>query len=398
MEQKSYLPVPATYRHVAVPARFGYYSPAAAAGYAVAAKGIYEGGKSLMGFFRKTKKRKRYTPMAQPRRAISRGRRIGSRAGVVLPQGTRQGAYKIAGRRVKRRRKKSIRDVITTIKRNMPKQSHKTVHRQQFYVMDSGSANTKGVFNIPLARSNEYETDIATLTKIDSNTQDLDFTSSNTKIKIDTFVFMNLKNNNTANCSVKYAFYKCIDDDNESPLKEIVDVNADRGYTFGPTIDDAKSPTATSSTIPEKFILDATVDAWHAPIHSSLNGRKWKQLGKVVTASIGPGDSLGIKWSRNNFVYKPEVFDREPFGVMKNMDVNCIIVVKGDLGHDVSNKNKIGYSPWHIDMDYKRTEKYTYPNPKGLDEHSYTSEITDTGITDIKMADDVQSAMESAAD
>jgi hypothetical protein len=295
-------------------------------------------------------------------------------------------------KRTKRKKKQSTRAMLKKLKSSLPKSSHKHKLDYQCIVMPT-STNARTVFELPMVNTNTVEQLIDGLTAVDS-TGNVNYTTSNTAVKINWFYKLMCKNNGTSNAKVRFAFYRCDDDDAESILDNVMEGLADRGYTGLPSVTSETAATATASLYPRRAIFGSTT-----PYHTPLFGipevkRKWKQLGKVQTATIGPGATFDIIKS-GKFTYKPEIKDNEPFTYIKGYDYAVIIEVSGDISHDNTNSRLIGRCGVQIDSEEYRKISATYSNPKGLNEIEYSDTLTDTNFTDPQFADTVASVVQS---
>jgi hypothetical protein len=291
-----------------------------------------------------------------------------------------------------KKKKQSTREIVKRLKRNLPKMSKKHKLDYQCLVMPTAK-NNRTVFELPMVNGSTVEQLIDGLTAVDS-TSTVDYTASNTSVKINWFYKLMCKNNGTSNAKIRFAFFKCVEDDNESILDNVIEGLGDRGYTGLPSVSAPQAATATESYYPRRCAFGATT-----PYHTPLFGiyetkRKWKQLGKVQEATIGPGATFDVIKS-GAYTYKPEVLDNEVFTFHKNFDYSVIIEISGDLAHDDTNTRLIGRAGAQIDCEEYRKITAMYANPKGLDEVEYTDTLTDTNFTTPNFADTVASAIQA---
>lgn len=340
----------------------------------------YQKKRKMNASFQKAIKNKNYKKTKTSRRAV------------IRVDGTTSGRYRIPTKKKRRRRKKSLRQQISQVRRLIPKKSHKTVREFRTVVLP-GSINEKRIFDIKAFSHNDHEDILQVLTLVDSSGA-ADYRASNTSVQISTFYKLMLKNNATCNVSFSYAFYVCKEDDNESPVDSIREELVDRGYTTLPTVDDEVAKTDTNSFIPR--MLRCPPSGYHIPVYGAAAlKRKWRIVGKVATASIGPGDTSDLVYSKK-ITYKPEINDQEATQTyLSNYDVRLVITLMGDLAHDQLNTFVVGRGSYQLDCEEHRQQRVTYANPKGLDEVLYFDNLTNTNFSVPVHADDHASKMET---
>lgn len=342
----------------------------------------YAGSKAkqyMKGGSKNKKKRSRSAPPGAPGSQVAIG-------------GTTSGRGAFRKKRKKRRKKKSTKALLRQLKRNIPKKSYKTHRDFRCLRMQAATPNLHKVYELHLINPGLVENVISGLTASDTSGT-VDYTAENTSVKISTFYKLMCKNNATGNVKIRYALYKCTDDDGESILTNILEGLGDRGYTGLPSVTASSAATATASYQPQQLIFGATTP-FHVPIFGIYETkRKWKQLGKVQSATIGPGDSFDIV-KAIKFVYKPEVNDNEPFTYQKNYTYHLIVDLMGEISHDQTNDQLIGRSGYQLDCEEQRNITACYSNPKGLNEIEYSDTLTDTNFTTPVHADNFASAIE----
>lgn len=304
-------------------------------------------------------------------------------------------------RKRKRRRKKKRKSLYRQVKKLrglIPKTSSKIFRDFEMICMASSGDNQHRVFDLNVWDHTYYESWIANLTKVDSSAA-ADYRTENTGVDMSLFFKLMLKNNSTSPCNVRYAFYLCKDDDAESVLDDILEELTDRGYSNLPSVTAKSARSSTTAAIPARLVFDATettpgtpTQPFHVPVFGNhAVQRKWKQLTKVVGATIGPGDEAAIKYSRKKFTYKPEIRDQEPFSHMKGYSFRLIISMQGSLAHDVTNTCLVGRTGYQVDGEIQRQAVIRYANPKGLREISYVQHFPPAG--DLEHADDAGADM-----
>jgi hypothetical protein len=335
----------------------------------------------------------------QPRvgRRAPKSRRVQGKLGPstrIYTDGTTYGSKRMLRKRSSRKgKKKSTKQLLKQLKKNIPKMSRKTFRDFTTQILPASSNNRKVVYEIQMFRPSTFEGYIQNLTAVDSGAA-VDYSTSNTSVKMDLFFKYMLKNNATANVSISYAIYQCTDDDSEGPLTKIVEELGDRGYSSLPSPTGVTAATATSSEIPSRLEFGST-SPYHVPVFG--NGalvREWKNVTGMRTAKVGPGDTFDIVWSKRNFTYKPEALDQEAFTYLKGKSWVLVICCEGELSHDQTNKNLVGRATFRFDCERQQQATVKYSNPKGLNEVVYTDTIDDTNFTAATFADNQQSAIE----
>lgn len=325
-------------------------------------------------------------------RAVKRSKYRNAKKGktVVKIDGTTGGQYRMATRKRRRRRKKSLKQQVQAVRKLIPKKSVK-VFRDFNTIVLPGSFNSKTVYDITCFTNLKFDEYAANVTGVDT-ASNVDYRASNTSLQYQLYYKLMIKNNMTANCRFQYAFFVCKDDDTESPVDSIKEELEDRGYVVNPVVAEAPA-TATTSIIPRHIIHDE--GNYHLPTFcGGALGRNWRQIGKVKSTTIGPGDTTDLVLSRK-ITYKPEIRDQENFTYISNYDTRLVIEMMGDLGHDNTNNLKIGRCSYQFDCEQQRQCRMIYGNPKGLNEVVYTDDLTATGFTLPVHADNHQSKIET---
>ena len=280
----------------------------------------------------------------------------------------------------------------------IPPKSYKTFRDFKTMTLKAGTyndtivTNAHGLYDIEVFKPNDFEGYLQSLTKVDADTA-ADYTTSNSSVKFNLFYKLTCKNNMTSNAIVKYSFLLCKDDDSEDPIDDVLEELADRGYTGLPTTGGPTDATAIASYCPKRCRFGATTP-YHVPVFSGINlTRKWKVLG-VKNVTLGPGDSFDMIYSKNNFLYKPELLDNEAFSNLKGISVRLLVSIHGDLAHDATNHLLVGRGDAQLDAEECRVATAVYGNPKGLKEVEYSDTLTDTNFTSAVHADNFASAIE----
>lgn len=294
-----------------------------------------------------------------------------------------------------KRRKLSLKQEVSKLKKNLPKFSTKTFRDFKTIALTNFVPNEHRVFSIVCFNKTILEDYVKNLTLVDSAAT-ADYSTENTQVKMSNYYKLMVKNNRTSNAFISYAFYVCKDDDNESPADSLREELVDRGYTGLPTVSPAVGATATASETPERLVFGQGITPYHVPPFSggALN-RNWKIQGKVKTARIGPGDTLDLVWSRSDYIYKQEMKDQEnAFAHIKGMSVYLLMSTHGDLTHDQVNTSLVGRGSIQLDCEEHRQTVCRYANPKGLRQVEYTDTLTNTNFNTPVHADNMASAME----
>lgn len=318
---------------------------------------------------------------------------------VVKNDGTSSHVYLMKRKKPRRgRKKKSVREQLKSVKRLIPKMSTKTFRDFKFLCLPS-VFNTHTVYLIKVLDKTILENYAKSLTKVDAATT-ADYSLENTSIKMSNYYRLMVKNNRTSNAIFSYAFYVCKDDDNEDPLDCLLEELGDRGYTSLPSKDGVTPGViGTNSEVPDKLRFTAS-NPYHVPAFSggAIN-RNWAIQGSVRKATMGPGDTTDLVWSRNNYTYKQEHKDQEnAFAHIKGMSVFLVISIQGDLMHEGGTLTSlVGRGAYQFDCEQQLQTVVRYANPKGLHEVSYSDTVDDTGFVTPVHADNMISDMEQDA-
>lgn len=295
-------------------------------------------------------------------------------------------------RKKKRRKKKSTKAVIKQLKKTIPPKSHKTFRDFQTLVLLNTAPNTNRVYQLNPVLISTIDSQIGQLTAVDSSSN-YDYRTENTKVQFSWFYKLMCKNNATGNIEIEYCFYKCKDDGNEGVITNMLKSLDDRGYTGLPVFNGPQASTATQSAQPAFTEFGATTP-YHVPRFSGRELlRKWKPMGKVQKAVVGPGDSFNIVNS-GKFTYAPEDLDNSSVVYQKGHSVQLMLSVRGGLSHDNTNKLLIGRDFYQLDCEEQIQNHITYNNPKGLNEVVYSDTLTDVNFSIPVHADNFVSAIE----
>lgn len=344
------------------------------------------------------------TASANSKSSGGTGRGSGRKRGVgavVKRDGTSSGSSKMRRkkRKTKTKKKKSLKKQIQAVKRLIPKMSTKLFRTFTTMCLNNEGFNRNVIHEIKCFNRGDLETYVSNLTKVDSSGAQ-DYTTENTNIKMDLFFKLMLKNNITGNAKISYVFVECAQDTAESPLDDLLEELGDRGYTGLPTKTSSVpalgtgDPSQITSFRPAKIVFGNGIH--HVPMFSGTAVRRnWKFLGPVRTATIGPGDTLDLVWSKKGISYKPEIYDQDSFLHMKGYDFRVLVALQGDLAHDGTNYQRICRSDCQLDGERQQQCLVKYANPKGLKEVVYSDTLDSTAISTPKHADNMDSAIEA---
>lgn len=320
---------------------------------------------------------------------------LGKRYLYVKKDGTSTGKRKVIVRKRRKKKTKTLKQQVNLIKKSMPKHSVRTKRVFRTLVMSGLSApNIRGAFYVPMYDKSDYTTTIEQLAVCDGVGPE-DYTLQNTKVLFNQYYQLTAKNNSTGNTQIEYMIVMCKDDDNESPLQCAREELVKRGYLSLPTIIPETAATATTSVRPQRMLFTGGTNEFHVPVLGNAHLRRnWKPIGGVKKAVIGPGDTFNITWSRKNFTFKKEVFDMEPLDFVANHSCGIVIVARGELAHDQTNVNLVGYGGFHLDCEEKIITTVKYNNPKGLNDIDYEDTLTNVNFTVPVHGDNHASAIE----
>lgn len=269
--------------------------------------------------------------------------------------------------------KKSLKKRVADLeKKDPPLSKYSVSFMKPIQCRTAGNLSEKVIYNL-LGYYNHDNVDAAiSTTKFANGTVDL--RTSNTSVKLKRFIRFQIKNVTVHKVHLKYALYKCIDDDGDNVLTEIVDYATDRGLDMT-----GVSPTgglavvsAGSTTINER---PGSVILPVSKVHYELMSfgeasKKYKYVKGIQKITLQPGDSLFVYHSMN-YNYKPERQDRENLNFLKDYDVGLLIQALGELGiGDVTST----LSAWaQHKLAIIQQEKLELTIDNGLGEKSETS-------------------------
>lgn len=385
-----------------VPVRdVGYLNPrnlAVVAG--LGAAGAYSAGRSIrrrLDDLGRAVRIGRFARSASASRADDRMAAAPRPRGIVLPDGTNKGGFKVKSKTSRKPGGKvTLAKRVKALEKAKVPKSHKVVDRHDCFSL-VGTLNGERWYNVPMIEHSKIETDLASIKALGGTTVDMTDSKDNTSVKcVNPYMKFWMKNGMTSNCIVEYCFFICKDDDNESPIQVMRDDAIDRGLTVAAAISAPFAKTATASEIPQQIVLTGS-ERGTIQWSCKAMGPKWKQLGKVARVRIGPGDDMVITNTVKTFNYKPERLDEEAFSYLANYDVMLVIRATGDLVHDTTNKQKVGTGGWQLDCIRHTKMHYELQNGLGKNDRVITSNIENTGIATPVHVDNVASAVENDA-
>lgn len=300
--------------------------------------------------------------------------------------GTRKRRTKSKRKRSKRK-KKSLKKRIVALERNQVPMSHYFYDLSVPVLVSDSAGNRARIYELDMLNSTIIEGVI-------NNLDGVDFTAVNSEMKLKN-IWLNFfaKNNATSNMFVKYVFVRCIDDDSESYIENWREHIVDRGLTISSATTAHSAASATQAEFPLRQPL-LNAERFYPIFNLPTNRKKYRQIGKVQSFSLAPGDSINMSHSQKSMRYYPEHKDQEPFTNVQG-DLKLILFVHGDLGHqNVSNTSLVGYSAFRLDAVRRTKFEVEWANEKALRIMEFETSLDNTNLTDVVHADNRASAIE----
>lgn len=344
---------------------------------------------------------KRYSRKRKLRRAVKKASKkmrtefSGYKNTRVKIDGTTGGQFRMTHKRGRKRKKKTMRQEIKQVRKLIPKKSRMTYRDFRTLYM-SVAQNQRRVYDITMFTKDDLREYAQNLRQQDVNAV-ADYHATNSSVAMSLFYKLELKNNMTSNAKVSYVFFVCKDDDNEAPAAKIREDLINRGYIQN-SVD---GETAANYTTGPNYAsyhpmhLNFNAGGYHYPVFGGASiSRAWRQIGKVQNATLGPGDSTTVKFSRK-LTYKPEVLrDEQVQTYLSGYDFRLVVVVGGDLGHDETNVNVVGRCAAKFDCEEQKQCVVTYGNAKGLNDVQYSDDLQNSVFTTPVKVDNHASAVE----
>lgn len=204
-----------------------------------------------------------------------------------------------------------------------------------------------------------------------------------------------LKNAMTSNMQVKYKFVSPTDDSEESYLDHLNEDYQSRGIG-----NVAKAPALTPNTlranIPERLVYN--IDQLYFPIGSTnATRKKYRDLTKMKSVTLGPGDSIKMVYTRKRHRYRPEDHDQDPDSYKKN-EVYLLISLVGDLAHGNADgtdfTDVVGFGATSGDSMRRIVWDVVYDDGLGKQDHEENNDGDYSNFTSPQHVDNHQSAVE----
>lgn len=349
-------------------------------------KGIYNAAK-FIGQQRPT------LPAGKPKRpgTKKRAKRATNTSGKIRSDGVLStGSLQKKTKKKRRVKKTTIASRVKALEKNAPQFSFKEFSYVIPVTQSTGTTNRR-------IMSESILLDRARIEGFINNLGGVDFTVDNSSVKLSNiYLEMFLVNQTTANVQLRYKWYMCKDDDNESVLDNMREGLIDRGLGFTNTVTTKVASSAVTAEVPRNLALDEA--EMEFPMYSVREvDRKWTGLSGVTKAMLGPGDSVNIVKTLKQIVYRPEDHDNEPFTYMKGYNVHLVWDIVGALGHNtVTNTNLVVHTGYRMDGKMKAKLNVKFADERGLREKEITSEFTRLNANLPIHADNKQSALEQS--
>lgn len=193
-----------------------------------------------------------------------------------------------------------------------------------------------------------------------------------------------LRNNEQCEVTIKIRWLKCVDSTDDSPITLIRSRMLDRGLPDFPESAGAVATIGSSSFVPPSCSNNGS--AIVVPVIETQGiSQYYKQIGKIVTATISPGDTFRSMVKIPAFVYKREDYVDATENYLKNMNYFCLIETMGALGHKTNSRNFIKISSYNLDCFYEYLLKASIMDDQGANNMSFTSAWDATGGTTVAL-------------
>lgn len=264
---------------------------------------------------------------------------------VYKPHGDASGKKRIAAARKKTRKRKpkTVKQEVRAIKKRLgrlPPNTVDTVKGMRPMTLTS-PVNFKTVYFIKCRLDDSsYDVNAASVSGVDLTDSECRLRILNRFARYD---FLNFGNNN---CSLKYAFYKCVDDSDDSYLTNMKEEAAVVGATITDTVNTRATASSTVNEIPEYIEIGMTLPESHAQVFH-VDPQTWKQVGAQQRVTLGPGDTISVAESFGDYLFSPFKRNNDPRQYHNN-DLYLLLEVTGAVAKmpvtDPTAPNLIGYS------------------------------------------------------
>ncbi len=344
--------------------------------------GLSSGARSGLGhgagFLGSAPKRRKTSKAHTKRRGRSSGRT--SRGGIGR------------GQRVKTKsrrhsvKKKSLKKRVSKLERDGPKDSKVWALETALYVAENSTICNTSYYQFPMIQKSIIE----------STTNEVTGNAGQTQCKVtNQRATLLMKNNCTSNCDIEYQFYKCTGNTEEdvlTGLRTSLELYAKFGTPIAslPILTGPGVHTATASRTPRQLALGGTEQ--HAPLWSgNRKDSDWKPTGPIRKAKIGPGDNLEVSYNMGKMTWDVDKLGQADLqtNYWKNIDVMCIVRVRGSLGHDSgANILNVGWGEHRLDCMVTVSTRAFNNDGLGTDVLVYSQADDATNIADIEFVDD----------
>lgn len=294
----------------------------------------------------------------------------------------RDGVKKTKGnRRRKKHRKVSLSKRIAHLEKNKSPQGRMTKKSIDPYQMINSVPNQEHLFVFPGLFRTVNDTHVADL-PFDTDGTTVNYTVVNSSIKVrNQYVSFEFVNQGTINITVRYAFYICQDDTSVEPLVQLKTHLDDRGMVVAAVPFGGCTPSALQAACPQILKFDGAEMMF--PKLGAMD-RKWKRSGpKVVTLSLGPGDSFKCSIAKKNMLYRPEVIDRTSATYYKG-DSILMMTCKGSQQYESGDTNPNLVSLSGFAMTGMRSVSRTYigNSLKAQNLYTHATTLDSTNVTE----------------
>jgi hypothetical protein len=300
-------------------------------------------------------------------------------SGTAIPQGDFVGKRILRNKTSKRRKRpKSLKSEVRALKKRVGKQLKSThCYREQIpLILRNDEINQAKIYSIQNFDYARIEKGIDAIQGF-SGTED--FRAANTSVKITNgMIVYRLKNMANTNVKVKYQPVRCMEDDNDDHLQNLVEYYGDHGVTISKS--GAAAASATTAYKPPSIVLshggNSLINCF------GLHQYKWKPMAPVQTVRMGPGDDIVIRVKIPDFTYKPERHDQESFTHMNKLDIELLVHCDGDfvLGPEGVNEDVVGQCGHRIVGSQFIRYNVVVPDKYGLKTFELVSQYDGTNL------------------
>lgn len=294
------------------------------------------------------------------------------------------------------RRTKSLKSRVQALEKDQPDTK---LHFRQLIPMSCRSvvnAQNQSIYQLPSMSFQKLEDQ---LVAVDYGTGDVNLTdpTKNSKIPITAYSKFEIVNGSLATVDLKCVFVRARENAPKTPVEELIEYAKDRGFTFADgLILSAPFADGVNSLKPSHLRLTGTESLYEILSYLEHNAGSWKQIGKIQSTSLAPGDKLTMSksWKYN---YLPEVRDRaykstdstiNETQYIKGWTHYLIVAARGQISHGntVATNDVVGYCDHQLDCLGKHYFTAKVQNGLGQEKFGFDHTLVNTTSIDWEQA------------